>query len=733
MVINDNSSDNMSQQHAEDWSRGLALLARAGQLLAESLDYRTTLENVARLVVSEMADWCIVYSIDGDEGSLKRVAVTHADPADADLARELLEAPLPGAARIASIIEHFRNHEPVVDNNVGPEWFDAAADNPAYRAVLERMGITSSVGIPLNARGRFIGVIALISTTSRRIYSQSDVALAMELGQRAALAVDNALLYRAAQEEIAERRRAEEERNELLLREQQSRRELEQLLEKMQKIEVRVRRLYEANVVGIFFSSLDGAIIDANDAFLTMLGYTNQELASGQLNWWQLTPAEYESVTTNAVQELRQLGVCTPFEKEYLRRDGSRVAVLIGGALIEGTPDMEVAFVIDISERKNAEIELQRAKEDAEKANHAKDQFLAVLSHELRTPLTPVIVAVQALREEGVPEHMESFIDVIDRNVQIEARLIDDLLDLSRIEHGKLQLQRESIDVHQLLEAVIAGCQSDIETKHLQLVVELNAAKHTAFADPARLQQVFWNLLKNAVKFTPEGGKIIVATESLPDSMMRITVADTGIGIDSDVLPRIFNAFEQGEQSITRRFGGMGLGLAISSMLVGMHGGQLSAVSDGAGHGSSFIVELAAIESQASVSATGHPPNGRGHEQRGIRVLIVEDHTDTGTVLRMMLERDGYLVQSASNMNDAMQFATTTQFDLLISDIGLPDGTGIELMEKLGERRPPKAIALSGFGMEDDVRRSREVGFAEHLTKPVNVTRLREVIEQLFS
>jgi PAS domain S-box-containing protein len=669
MAIDDNSSDTMSQHHAENWSHGLALLARAGQLLAESLDYRTTLENVAELVVSEIADWCIVYSLEDDPASFRRLAVRHADPADADLARELLEAPLPNLAQIAAYIEHFHNHEPVVYNNVGPEWLDALADNPSYRALLERMEITSSVTIPLNARGRFIGIIALLSTSSKRIYSQDDVALAMELGQRAALAVDNALLYRAAQEEIAERRRAEEERNALLLREQESRRELEQLVEKMQKIEVRVRRLFEANVVGIFFSALDGEIVDANDAFLNMLGYARHDLAGGRLNWWQLTPAEYESVTVNAVQELRQLGVCTPFEKEYVRRDGSHVAVLIGGALIEGVPDMEVAFVIDISERRKAEIELQRAKEDAEKANHAKDQFLAVLSHELRTPLTPVIVAVQALREEGVPEQMESFIDVIERNVQIEARLIDDLLDLSRIEHGKLQLKRESVDVHQLLEAVIAGCRNDMETKQLQLVVDLKATKHSAFADPARLQQVFWNLLKNAVKFTPEGGKIIVATESIPGSMIRITVADTGIGIDSDVLPRIFNAFEQGEQSITRRFGGMGLGLAISSMLVEMHGGHLSALSDGAGHGSSFIVELAAIESPASVATAGQQTNGRGHEQRAIRVLVVEDHTDTGTVLRVMLERDGHRVHSAANMNDAIQLATTTQYDLLISDI----------------------------------------------------------------
>jgi signal transduction histidine kinase len=205
-----------------------------------------------------------------------------------------------------------------------------------------------------------------------------------------------------------------------------------------------------------------------------------------------------------------------------------------------------------------------------------------------------------------MPGQMHSFIDVIDRNVQIEARLIDDLLDLSRIEHGKLQLQREEVDVHQLLESVIAGCRSDIDAKHLQLVVELSATTHSAFADPARLQQVFWNLLKNAVKFTPDGGTIVVATESTSGSMLRITVADTGIGIDPDVLPRIFNAFEQGEQSITRRFGGMGLGLAISSTLIEMHGGRLSALSDGAGHGSSFIVELATIGSQASGATFGH-------------------------------------------------------------------------------------------------------------------------------
>lgn len=389
-------------------------------------------------------------------------------------------------------------------------------------------------------------------------------------------------------------------------------------------------------------------------------------------------------------------------------------------------------IVRDITERHQAELDLQKAKSDAENANNAKDQFLAILSHELRTPLTPVLSAVQALEEEpDLSEFVRMFLEIIHRNVELEARLIDDLLDLTRIARGKIELDVEVVDLHALLSSVLEICADDLAAKHFQVPYQLNAMQHHVVGDSARLQQVFWNLIKNAVKFTPEKGMIAIATSNDKYGNVIISVEDTGIGIEAENLDRIFDAFDQGGLKDGHRGGGLGLGLAISKALVDMHHGTLSVWSAGSGKGTTFTVLMPTIDPSADRDLALVDQEIPVRAGDGLRILLVDDHPDTSRSLAMLLRRRGYEVTIADSVASALEMGLASPFDLLVSDIGLPDGTGHDVIQNLRKKGPVKGIALSGFGMEEDIRRSLEAGFDEHLIKPVNFTRLQEAIQRL--
>jgi signal transduction histidine kinase len=378
--------------------------------------------------------------------------------------------------------------------------------------------------------------------------------------------------------------------------------------------------------------------------------------------------------------------------------------------------------------------ELQRTKELAESANRAKDHFLAVLSHELRTPLAPVLTTVQLLEhKENLPDDIREALAMIRRNVELEARLIDDLLDLTGITRGKLDLSFETVDVHQALREVLEICDRDLQVKRIAVTTELHARRIFVRADPARLQQVLWNVVKNAVKFSPEEGRVSLRTSDGPAGTIEIEVTDTGVGIDPDVLPRIFDAFEQGGRDVTRMFGGLGLGLAISKALVDLHGGSLHAKSDGRGHGATFFLSLAAETCRPAgfrAPRASEQPEGR----EPLRIFLVEDHADTREALAGLLEIYGHQVRSAGSVASALAALADGPFDLLISDLGLPDGSGLDLMREILARSPEGArgICLTGFGMEEDIRKSREAGFLAHLTKPVNVQELEAVVRRVM-
>jgi signal transduction histidine kinase/ActR/RegA family two-component response regulator len=365
-------------------------------------------------------------------------------------------------------------------------------------------------------------------------------------------------------------------------------------------------------------------------------------------------------------------------------------------------------------------------------ANTAKDQFLALLSHELRNPLSPVITMVSELDKMTDSPDARNALEIIRRNVELEARLIDDLLDITRIAHGKLQLTPESIDAHRAIHRALEICQRDIDARHLDVRLDLAATSFHVKADPARFQQVLWNLIKNAVKFTPRG---IITIRSTNDGSGRliIEVADTGIGITRERIGRIFKPFDQGESAITRRFGGLGLGLAISKAMIEAHGGALRVRSAGKDQGSTFTVELGTVDAPTSVEVTSRTPTiADGTLQH--KILLVDDHEDTCTGMRMILERRGYRVKTAHDVKSALELARDYPFELLISDLGLPDGTGFDLMKELRRLRGDsiRGVALSGFGMESDIERSMEAGFEVHLIKPVNLERLNEILREVF-
>ncbi len=420
-----------------------------------------------------------------------------------------------------------------------------------------------------------------------------------------------------------------------------------------------------------------------------------------------------------------------------------------------GTIVGAVVMVQDIDERKRAESalhlanhDLQAAQNAAEHASRAKDDFLAALSHELRTPLTPVLMAAAALREdERLPADARAELGMMERNIALEARLIDDLLDLTALSRGKLQLHSQSCDAHSLIGLAIDIVREDARTKGVAIERAFTARHSGLIADPARFQQIIWNLLRNAVKFTPTGGRISISTREENNAegvnCLHIEVADTGIGIDPTQLERIFQPFDQGALKGGHRFGGLGLGLAIARAVVDLHGGRITALSAGVNRGATFVIELpGAVAFESGDHDTASPfveaPTGSASPLppasppvAPLRLLLVEDHVSTLQTISRLLRRDGHHVVTATTMAAALAAAAADPFDLVISDLGLPDGSGTELMEKLRDEYGLQGIALSGYGMEEDLIRSRAAGFFMHLVKPVSMAELRRVIADL--
>lgn len=367
------------------------------------------------------------------------------------------------------------------------------------------------------------------------------------------------------------------------------------------------------------------------------------------------------------------------------------------------------------------------ARERAEFASQAKDQLLSIVSHELRTPLTPVLLSVGSMQgDQRLPSDLLADVHMIQEQIQVEVRLIDDLLDLMSLRHNKLQLHKQSVDLHDLMKKVAASFAATFEAKKVALTVETGAPLHFVAGDPERLTQILTNLLGNALKFTATGGAVVMRSETALDGPIRVTVIDNGVGFDDSISKRIFDPFEQADPSTTRRFGGLGIGLSISRQLAELHGGTIIASSEGMNRGSTFVLELPLTEPRQNPEPIALTP---AHLDP-INILLVEDNKVTLKALDRMLSSMGHAVTSVETAEAAMEAAATKQFDLLMSDIGLPDASGWELMRRLRARGPIRGVAISGFVSDEDQVRSREAGYYAHLKKPINFDRLIESLSR---
>ena len=509
----------------------------------------------------------------------------------------------------------------------------------------------------------------------------------------------------------------------------------------------------ERRFSGILSSAMDAIVtVDArqtvvffNPAAERVFGCSSAEAIGGTLD--RFIPLRFRHAHSDHVERFgktgttsRQMGALALIFG--LRANGEEFPMEAAISHVEvGGMQYHTVILRDITARKRAEDELRAAKlaaEDAklaaETASRAKDDFLAALSHELRTPLTPVLLLADSMEHApDIPEELRADFSLIRKNVQLEARLIDDLLDLTRITHGKLHLDFEGADAHLLLRQSLEFFQDELSNRNHVFTFDLAAAECHFRGDVVRLQQVFWNVIKNAVKFTPPGGRISIrssneTTGSATGRHLHIAVSDTGMGIGAEDMSRIFHAFAQGEEANSHRFGGLGLGLSISRVIIEEHCGKIWAESAGPGQGTTVHIEIPLADSELAPRVKATPP---AIAPKPLRSLLVEDNDPTRITLVRLLQRRGHNVSAAATLVEARELANNQEFDLIISDLGLPDGSGYDLMKEVRRDHGTPGIALSGYGMEEDIRRSHESGFFDHLTKPVDMAAMDRAISHV--
>jgi PAS domain S-box-containing protein len=499
--------------------------------------------------------------------------------------------------------------------------------------------------------------------------------------------------------------------------------------------------IVESSADAIISKDINGVITSWNFGAQRLFGYHADEVIGKPVTI--LIPKERWDEEPNILARVRRGERIEHYETIRQRKDGSLIEIsLTVSPMKDSSGKIVGASKIgrDITQQKQAERELERAHKEAVAASRAKDDFLAALSHELRTPLNPVLLlASDSAENPELPDEIRAQFTTIRNNVELEARLIDDLLDITRITHGKLSLNTGWVDVHAVLKEAIATLQSELNQKQVSLTLKLAEGKSAMNGDTVRLQQIFWNVLKNAVKFNTEGGKITVETSLIADGeKIAVKIIDTGIGLTAQEISRIFNAFSQGDHASnedSHHFGGLGLGLTISRMLVELHSGMIYAMSDGRGKGATFVIELPLVQANKNNGsfAPSDPLIKNGTQaclskKSGMRILLVEDHEPTRTALTNLLTRRDYTVMAASSVTEARAIARQEKFDLVVSDIGLPDGNGYILMSELRDNFGLKGIALTGYGMEQDMIRGQNAGFVAYLIKPVRVECLEKAL-----
>ena len=504
-------------------------------------------------------------------------------------------------------------------------------------------------------------------------------------------------------------------------------------------------RLYEAIVDSsddaIVSKNLDGIIMSWNKGAKRIFGYEADEIIGQSIV--KLLPADRKDEETQILARLRSGELIDHFETKRQRKDGVLIDVSLTISPIRDLSGSIVGaskIARDITVLKAAQRKLAETNEALVRADRIKAEFLATLSHELRTPLNAILGWVQILKEGASSEELEQSIPIIERNVRTQSQLIEDLLDMSRIETGKMSIDIQRVDLPAVIDAGIDTVRSAAEAKKIRITKAYSSLSGIVMGDKERLQQIVWNLLANAIKFTPKNGSIHVVVKRV-NSHVEICVTDTGDGIAPEFLGQVFDRFRQVDATTTRQYGGIGLGLSIVKHLTELHGGSVRVESEGLGHGATFTISLPlqAARSDRETSTDGArnvevDDAASQPDLSGIKVLVVDDEEDSLSVVSRILERRGAEVRGATTMQQALDEFTKFAPHVLVSDIGMPEHDGYELITRLralpGGRTLP-AIALTALARGDDRTRALRAGFQLHVPKPVDFAELVALVQNL--
>lgn len=511
----------------------------------------------------------------------------------------------------------------------------------------------------------------------------------------------------------------------------------------------RLAAIVESSDDIIASKDLDGVITSWNKGAERTLGYTAEEVIGKHISI--IMPPEFVEDMPRILERIRRGEKVDHYQTKRRRKDGRIIDVSLtvspirdaSGSIIGAS---KIGRDITAEKRSHAERErllevAQKARDDAEAANRLKDEFLATLSHELRTPLNAILGWARILSMGKVDaEDLQEGLSAIERNARVQVQIIEDLLDVSRIISGTLRLDVQRVNMMDVIEAAIAAVTPAAEAKGVRLKKVLDPLAGPVSGDPARLQQVVWNLLSNAVKFTPKGGHVQVLLERV-NSHVEVSVIDTGIGIHPDFLPQVFERFRQADSSTTRRHGGLGLGLAIVKQLTELQGGTVRAKSPGEGQGSTFVVCLPITVVHEAPTEKARPKQEPPTEfdcsaepLAGIRALVVDDEGDARALVRRVLRDCGAEVAVASSVDEALPLIEGFRPDILVSDVGMPDRDGYDLIRQVRSRVAAKvlpAVALTAFARSEDRRRALLAGFQTHVAKPVDPAELVAVVASL--
>jgi PAS domain S-box-containing protein len=836
-------------------------LASAGSALASSLDYRTTLAMVAQLAVPQLADWCGVSLLEPGESAPRQVAVAHVDPDKVRWARELGTRYPPDPDAPTGVPHVIRSGKSELYRELPWSLLEAAARDEEHLRILRELRLESAMVVPLRGRERALGAMTFIFADSGRRYDEQDLAFAEEFARRAAMAIENALALKQAEDARVTQRRialeelhASEERFHLLVNavsdyaifmldatghvatwnsgaqrtkgydsseiigkhfsvfytaEDRAAGKPEQILETVRREgrfaaeSWRLRRdgsRFWADVVITALRDPKGEVTGFAKVTRDLTAKRAAEENERTLVREQLARAASETERRRLLTLLNQVPATVNFLRgpdlvfefahpKTLEAMGYRE--LLGKPLLVAAPELREQQNFEHLRRvyQTGELHQQRevrawfdvaghgvetywdsiylpvhgasgavegvmtfdldvtesviARQELERVNRAKDEFLATMSHELRTPLNAISGWATILRKKPLDlSNLDRGLEVIERNARTQTRLVSDLLEVSRVISGKLQLNVMRTELLPLLRAASDVVRPAAEGKGVELVVHVDPDIGASMTDADRIQQVVWNLLTNAIRFTPRGGSVTITAERA-DSGIRIRVQDTGVGITAEHLPHIFERFRQVDSSTTRAHGGLGLGLAIVRHLVEAHGGYVEAQSEGLGRGATFTVFLPirAVNTDSRTRADAAalevaPGVTAPHDDlQDVRALVVDDDADSLEVLRLVLEAAGATVITATSAREALDALDTHgPFEIIVSDIGMPEMDGYSFMRSIRSRPSSAhlpAIALTAYARSEDAELATRAGYQEHLAKPVDEGRLVNAVRIL--